>query len=195
MNGSFTACLALAVLLAAPLCAQQIDPALRAQAESGDAAAQFALGDHFSALASAAADSGEKADLLAQSVVWLRKAADQSNLAAELRLADCYRDGRGLARDLAQAAAWYRRAAEQGDAGAQGKLAILYSVGQGVPQDSAEAYFWFDVAALVPGPDQQKYIANRQAVGTRITADELAEEQRRLKQWKSTHPPQPAPQP
>lgn len=89
---------------------------------------------------------------------------------------------------MEQAAGWYGKAAEQGDADAQATLGTLYSMGQGVPHDDAEAYFWFDLAADVKGPHQQKYSANRQMIGERITADELADVEERVAAWKAAHP-------
>jgi uncharacterized protein len=106
-----------------------------------------------------------------------------------IHLAALYRDGgNGFPRDMEQAAAWYLKAADQGDVTAQGTLAVLYSMGQGVPHDDEEAYFWFDIAASVKGPNQEKYAANRQMIGERITADELADVQDRVAAWKAAHP-------
>jgi hypothetical protein len=97
-------------------------------------------------------------------------------------------DPKGVARDMKQAADWYAKAAELGDAFAQGTVGVLYAIGQGFPRDDIEAYYWLDLAAAVNGPDQEKYVANRQNVGTRITADEIAIVQEREVRWKATHP-------
>jgi hypothetical protein len=51
-----------------------------------------------------------------------------------------------------------------------------------------EAYYWLDLAAAVKGPKQAQYIANRQMVGTRITADELSDVQDRVEKWLAEHP-------
>ena len=107
-----------------------------------------------------------------------------------MHLATLFRDGGGKAipRDMEQAASWYRKAADQGDATAQGTLGVLYSMGQGVPHNDVEAYFWLDLAASVKGPNQDKYAANRQMIGERITADELSDVQDRVAAWKAAHP-------
>jgi TPR repeat protein len=89
---------------------------------------------------------------------------------------------------MAQAAEWYRKAAEQGDADAQATLGVLYSLGQGVPHSDVEAYYWLDLAAAVKGPNQEKYAANRQMIGTHITADELADVEERVAKWLAAHP-------
>jgi TPR repeat protein len=65
---------------------------------------------------------------------------------------------------------------------------MLYTLGQGVPQSDVEAYFWLDLAASAKSPNQAQYMANRQNVGTRITADELADVEERVAKWKAAHP-------
>ncbi|MGB6744512.1 MAG: hypothetical protein WBE38_12780, partial [Terracidiphilus sp.] len=113
----------------------------------------------------------------------------KDSISGEMHLAVLYRDGgRGFPRDMTQAAAWYRKAADQGDAAAQGTMGMLYTVGQGVERSDVEAYYWLDLAAAVKGPQQAQYTANRQAVGTRITADELADVEDRVTKWKAAHP-------
>jgi TPR repeat protein len=160
-----------------------IDPALLAKANAGDAASQVLVGESYAAGKGVGQDYSQAAD-------WYRKAADQGSVAGQLHLAALYRDGGGkhFARDMVQAAAWYRKAAEQGDVGAQATLGVLYSVGQGLPQSFVEAYFWLDLAAQVKGPNQEKYAANRQMIGTHITADELADVQEREAKWLAAHP-------
>ncbi len=156
-----------------------IDPAVLAKANAGDAAAEVQAGESCAA--------GRDYE---QAASWYTKAANQGNIAGEIHLANLYRDGGGklFPRDMAQAAAWYRKAADQGEAGAQGTLGMLYTLGQGVPRSDVEAYYWLDLAAAVKGPNQEQYAANRQNVGTRITADELEEVQERVAAWKAKHP-------
>jgi hypothetical protein len=167
-----------------------IDAALLAKANAGDAASQVLMGDNSRAAGDGVAhDLKQSAEYYKAAVEWYRKAAEKGDVAGELHLAALYRDGgKGFAREMAQAAAWYRKAAEQGDAGAQGTLGVLYSIGQGVPRDDVEAYYWLDLAASVKGPNQEKYAANRQMIGTHITADELETVQERVAKWLATHP-------
>jgi hypothetical protein len=103
-------------------------------------------------------------------------------------LADLYRDGRGVTRDMAQAVDGYHKAADHGDAGAQGTLGILYSVGMGVQRDDVEAYYWLCLAADVKGPNQAKWISNRQSVGEHIGTDQQAAVETRVSTWKAAHP-------
>ena len=182
--------LAIAPFLALAQTAEQapgIDPALLARANAGDAAAQVQAGERCVRAAAVEQDREQAAKDTEQAAAWYRKAAEQNNLAGELHLAALYRDGgKGFARDMAQAAGWYRMAAEQGDADAQATLGVLYSMGQGVPQSDVEAYFWLDLA--VNDPNQEKYAANRQMIGTHITADELTGIADRVAAWKAAHP-------
>jgi len=157
-----------------------VDPAITAKAGAGDAPSMLLV-----ARAYAAGSGVDPDDTIAAG--WYRKAADLGNLDAQIQLAECYRDGKGVTRDMAQAAAWYRKAAEQGNTSAQATLGSLYSMGQGVGRDDLEAFFWFDLAASASGPNQERYAANRQIVGTRITMDEVALARKRLAKWKSAH--------
>lgn len=169
--------------------AASIDADLLARATAGDAAAQVEVGEHYAHAAATEHYRDRAAEEYRLAADWYRKAADQKSVDAELHLAALYRDGgNGFPRDMTQAAAWYLKAAEQGDVGAQGTLGVLYSMGQGVPRDDVEAYFWFDLAASVKGPGQEKYAANRQIIGERITADELADVEDRVAAWKAAHP-------
>jgi TPR repeat protein len=167
----------------------KVDSALLAKANAGDAAAEVQVGEQYAHAAAVEQNRSQIAEDYQQAAAWYRKAADQKSVDAELHLAALYRDGgNGFPRDMEQAAAWYLKAADQGDVGAQGTLGVLYSMGQGVAHDDVEAYFWLDIAASVTGPDQEKYAANRQMIGERITADELAAVQERVAAWKAAHP-------
>jgi TPR repeat protein len=156
--------------------------AAAAQTNAGDASSQVQVGECY------ASGKGVTRDLK-QAADWYRKAADKGDIGGEVHLAALYRDGgKGFPRDMAQAAEWYRNAAEQGDVTAQATLGVLYSIGQGVPHNDVEAYYWLDLAAAVKGPNQQKYAANRQLIGTHLTVDELAEVEERVAKWLAAHP-------
>jgi TPR repeat protein len=169
-----------------------LDPALLTKANAGDAVAQVAVGERCATGSGAERSKRQIAEDYRQAAAWYRKAAEQGNLAGQMHLAALYRDGLGVARDMAQAVQWYRQAAEQNDVTAQGILGVLYSFGQGVAQNYVEAYFWLDLAASEPSPEQAHYAANRQMVGTHITAEELEAIQDRIAQWKAAHPRKPA---
>jgi hypothetical protein len=165
------------------------DAALMAKAKAGDAAAQVLVGESYAASAAGLRNATEAGEAYKTAAEWYRKAAEQGSIAGEMHLAALYRDGgKGFQRDMEQAAAWYRKAAEQGDVTAQSTLGVLYSIGQGVPKDDVEAYFWLDLAAGAKGPNQEKYAANRQLVGTHITTGEVEEVEERVVKWLAAHP-------
>jgi hypothetical protein len=164
------------------------DAALVAKANSGDAAALISLGEGFAAAAASEHSSEQAGDEYKQAAEWYRKAAERGSIDGQLHLAALYRDGgKGFARDMAQAAECYRMAADEGDVTALGALGVLYSFGQGVQQNYVEAYFWLDLAASANDANHDKYAANRQMVGTHVTADELEEVQDRVARWKAAH--------
>jgi TPR repeat protein len=165
-----------------------VDPALLAKAAAGDATAELKVGDAYAAGKGAPREPFQLAADYKQAASWYQKAADQGNIPAQIHLADLYRDGRGVLRDMAQAVAWYRKAANQGDAGAEGTLGLLYSVGMGIPRDDVEAYFWLSLAAAAEGPNQARYMTNRQSVGEHITTDQEAAVKDRIAAWKAAHP-------
>lgn len=172
-----------------PAAPVSIDAGLLAKANAGDPAAEVQVGEQYAHAGATEHYGAVAAQNYQQAAAWYLKAANQKFVDGELHLAALYRDGgNGFPRDMEQAAAWYLKAANQGDVTAQGTLAVLYSMGQGVPHDDAEAYFWFDIAASVKGPNQEKYAANRQMIGERITADQLADVQDRVAAWKAAHP-------
>jgi len=73
--------------------------------------------------------------------------AQKGDAAAQMKVADMYRNGRGVPKDSAEAAKWYRKAAEQGVPKAQTDLGLLYANGEGVPRDYGEAVEWYRKAA------------------------------------------------
>jgi uncharacterized protein len=77
----------------------------------------------------------------------LREQAEKGDAAAQIKLGDCYGQGRGVPLDLFEAAHWYREAAERGDADAQYVLGECYFHGRGVPEDRTEAVRWYRQAA------------------------------------------------
>ena len=81
-----------------------------------------------------------------------------------------------------------RRAAEQGDAQAQYNLGLAYARGEGVTQNPVEAHMWFNLAAArFPASDTRNRTAavkNRDTVAGEMSSDQLAEAQKRAREWK-----------
>jgi TPR repeat protein len=92
-----------------------------------------------------------------------------------------YLSGEGVAKNDAEAVKWFRKAAEQGLANAQGILGIRYAKGEAVPQDYVLAYMWLHLAT----EGNQGAAQVRDAVGQRMTAAQVAEAQKRAREWKA----------
>ncbi len=149
---------------------------LQAEAERGDAKAQFMLGLRCTSGRGITKDeveagkwyrkAAEQGYVFAQlcigisfaegrgvikdyveAVKWFRKAAAQGNARAQFELARCYAQGRGVEKDKVEVARWFRKAAEQGDEHAQYELGCCYTLGVGLTKDLAEAEKWYRKAA------------------------------------------------
>jgi len=173
------ACLSLVSGQETKVSASESLTSLRARAEKGDIDAQFNLGVMYYQGRGVTQDYVEAAR-------WFRKAAEQENAGAQFNLGVMYAKGQGLlVQDHVEAARWYRRAADQGHANGQFNLGIMYCQGQGVPQDYAEAHMWLNLAASRARANDQKYYAERRdSVAKMMTAQQIAEAQRRAREWK-----------
>jgi TPR repeat protein len=88
---------------------------------------------------SRAADELPTKDLIAH--------AEQGDARAQLSLAYCYRDGKGVTRDYSQAMHWAHCAADQGDPNAMDFLGFAYLSGVGVNRSPEIAAGYFRAAA------------------------------------------------
>lgn len=140
---------------------------LTARAESGDADAQWLLGDRYQRGIDVEQDYTAAAE-------WYRKASGQGHAAAQYRLGLLYLTGQGVEPDRVRAETLLREAAIAGFPGAPMALASFY-LGMGAPEetDFVKAYAWLLVAAnrgLVSGGD---------AMGMRdLLESELTDEER-----------------
>jgi TPR repeat protein len=112
---------------------------LRALADEGHAMAQYLLG---------ASLLNAKPPLfdLAAAEAWLKKAADQGNLAAMRDLGKLNWFAKSPS-DPPQAAQWLRQGSDRGDAESQHLLGLLYLDGKGVERRATEAYKWLLLAS------------------------------------------------
>ena len=153
----------------------------RPLAEQGDARAQIILGRMYARGRGVPLDEAEAGN-------WFRSAADRGNATAQLTLGNMYAEGRGVPQDYAEAAKWYRAAAERGDPQAQYNLGLSYAKGEGVSQDNISAHVWFNIAASrFAGADatgRNLAISNRDVVAKEMTSEEIAEAQKRARDWK-----------
>jgi TPR repeat protein len=117
---------------------ESVRPFLDAQANAGDAQAQFWLGALYT--------EGQSAEPQT-AFIWCRLAAQQGLPLAQANLASMYLRGYGTQKDLAAAAVWYEKSALQNDAVSQFELANLYFRGEGIPQDHEKSAEWYKCAA------------------------------------------------
>ena len=90
---------------------------------------------------------------------WMRRAAEQEHVQAQVILAQMYSRGVGVISDLGEAAIWYRRAADQGDAEAQTSLGTMYVGGNGVIQDTWRGWRGFTVQRIRGLPRRNSILA------------------------------------
>ncbi len=69
------------------------------------------------------------------------------NVKEEIRLANDYLTGHGVAQDFGESAYWFEKAAETGDAQAQEQIGYFYEAGIGVRRDLERAAHWYELAA------------------------------------------------
>ena len=152
---------------------------LRQAAEQGDVAAQTELGRMY--VLGFLYRKGWDVPLdYVQAVQWFRRAAEQGYADAQSYLGWMYKTGRGVPQDDAQAVQWYRQAAEQGYARGQHNLGDMYRDGTGVRKDIVAAYMWFNLAA---SNGYKKAAEQRDSLARSMTKEQLAEAQRRTREW------------
>ena len=89
-------------------------------------------------------------------------------------------------RDYATAVRLVRPLAQQGNAGAQYTLGVFYDNGLGVPQDRVTSYMWFSLSAA---QGREGAAAFRDLIARRMTPAQIAEAQKRAREWKPTTQP------
>ena len=75
---------------------------------------------------------------------WFLRAAFHGVAAAQAKVSEYCRDGRGVPKNNEEAFKWCRKAAEQGHAASQLRLAAMYRDGVGVERNPKEAKKWED---------------------------------------------------
>jgi TPR repeat protein len=113
-----------------------------------------------------------------EAVEWYRKAAEQNYTPAQSNLGWCYDNGQGVAKDYVEAVKWYRKAAEQGHAEAQFNLGCCYANGQGVVKDKVETYAWFSMAARADSDAAER----RNLLRKELTPQQFTDAQKRMKE-------------
>lgn len=111
---------------------------------------------------------------------WFKKAADQGHAGAQVNLGTLYSLGQGATFSDHMALFWFQKAADQRNALAFAKLGMMYERGRGVPQSLVEAHMWYNLSVAY---GEKRSAEARNAVATRMTADQIAEAEERAKQW------------
>lgn len=95
-----------------------------------------------------------------------------------------YEHGYGAPQFYDAAADLYMQAAAQGNPFAQAMLGLMYDKGQGVQQDFILAYMWLDLAAARSSRHERSVYARfRDAIASKMTADQIADGQRLAYNW------------
>jgi TPR repeat protein len=107
----------------------------------------FAVTLIFGACIAAHGAGDDKSQAAAGSFESIKQLAEKGNAEAQLKLAQMYKEGKGVAQNLQEAFNWARKSAEQGIAQAQFMLGQMYAAGKGVKKDAKEAAKWLQKAA------------------------------------------------
>jgi TPR repeat protein len=110
--------------------------------------------------------------------------ANLGDLKSQAQLGLMYSKGLGVPQDYYEAAKWYYRAADRGDPQAQFALGMMYNKGQGVRRDYVLAEMWLNLSASkIVGDDRDFVARTRDAVASKMTAEQLAAAQRLALAW------------
>jgi hypothetical protein len=88
-------------------------------------------------------------ETIRQGVEYLKKAADQGFVNAEVTYANLLFAGLGMSTDLKEALAYYKKAADKGDRASQYQCGVLYGNEEG---NSEQALYYFNLAAMQEEP-------------------------------------------
>jgi TPR repeat protein len=108
----------------------------------------------------------------------IRKAAEQGDAIAQVRLGLMYSVGDGVPKDDIKAEEWIRKAAEQENAHAQYLLGLSYYSGFGVAKNNRKAFEWTQKAAEQGYPRAQGYLGAMYAKGVGV-----AKNNRKAVEW------------
>lgn len=141
--------------------------ALKRLAESGNAEAQYEMGNWHS-------KGSPKPDHidLPRAVEWWKKAAAQNHAKAQFMLGHAYDKGEGVPQNANEAKAWYEKAAQQGEPMAQHSLGLLlHPTSKSSVQNHAESFKWFQKAAAKGYADSQFMLGIEYEFGVVVPKD------------------------
>jgi TPR repeat protein len=111
-----------------------------------------------------------------------RLLAEQGDARAQFHLGMLYENGDGIPVDYGKAREWYEKSAAQGEANAQFYLGLLSAFGRGGPLDLSQAYMWYSLAAE---NGHARAALHRNDLAKEMKPPQIAEAQKRAKEWKS----------
>ena len=115
-----------------------------------------------------------------RAVRWWTLAAEQGDLESLFNLGQAYRLGMGTVKDEVKAFELFLKAALAGVAAAQSRIGLAYATGEGAALDPIEACKWIELAAM---RGDKAAAANRERARKFLSPAQLAEAQRRVKEW------------
>jgi len=111
-------------------------------------------------------------------------AAEKGHAEAQYSLGIMHQNGWGLPINEEEGIKWYLLAADQGVVGAQLALGRVYAMDYSEKFDAVEAYKWFSLAANFGDLDAKSKV---DFLASRMTADQIAEAERRVGAWLKNH--------
>lgn len=114
---------------------------------------------------------GKEIDLTEQITSNIEVEQNSIDVKEQVRLGNCYAEGRGVEQDWKKAVECYEKAALQGNKEAQCKLGCCYADGSGVEQNVKEAVRWFGKAAKQGFAEAQFWIGNCYLEGVEVEQD------------------------
>lgn len=151
---------------------------LQLAADQGHMEAQYDLGSLFDrGLLGVPQDATEALRLI-------RLAADQGHKEAQYGVGLKYSGGKGVPQDATEAIRWLRLAADQGHVNAQFMAGYMLWKGDGIPTDYIEAHMWLNLCAAQPSEQTEIAAEARDSIASLLTSDQIAEAQRRAREWK-----------
>lgn len=149
----------------------------RRAAEAGDAEAMYALGRLYFV-----GDGVDHSNV--DAAKWFREAAREGHRGGQAIYGYMCSKGLGVPLDYALAWNWLTRAAAQGSAAAMHNLGLMHVTGTGVPRDLVEAYKWFTLAIPRLRVEPRMTTQHMRAkIAARMTFEEIAEAERRVRAW------------
>jgi S1-C subfamily serine protease len=148
-------------------------------------------------------ESREALSKAPQAATLLRRASELGDSEAQNALGELYRQGRGVPKDFELSARYFAQAAQQGDADGAKNIGLALARGEGAERNLVQAYFWLSIAAMdsisqvvdrfntsiaekMGDPSKGDPGALRDKLARSMKAEEIADAQMRVREWRPT---------